>query len=147
MPLNGWQKTVQGNVQVSMNTTQCDVLIILNQVVDHIYVSTVYKYKLQRLCIFMKISHWEDSYHGMSMEDIDTDISTDCKLWSGCPCCRALFRVPTHPWILEKFLNFILKVQGLEIYLNFVKNPGILIKIFEKKCCQLNMVLFWWNFA
>ena len=41
-------------------------------------------------------------------------------------------RVPTYPGILEKFLNFILKVQGLEIYLNFVKNPGIFNKILEK---------------
>ena len=40
--------------------------------------------------------------------------------------------VPMHPGILEKFLNFILKVQGLEIYLNFVKNPGIFNKILEK---------------
>ena len=47
-------------------------------------------------------------------------------------CQRVNIRVPTHPGILEKFLNFILKVSGLEIYLNFVKNPGILDKILEK---------------
>ena len=29
------------------------------------------------------------------------------------------YRVPTHPGILEKVLNFILKVQGLEMYFNF----------------------------
>ena len=57
------------------------------------------------------------------------------------------FRVPMHPGNLKKYLNFILKVQGLEIYLNFVKNPGIFNKVLEKKRCQLNMALFWWNFA
>ena len=31
-----------------------------------------------------------------------------------------------------KILNFILKVPGLEIYLNFVKNPGIPSKLLEK---------------
>ena len=36
-----------------------------------------------------------------------------------------LHKVPTHLEILEKFLNIILKVPGLEIYLNFVENPGI----------------------
>ena len=39
-------------------------------------------------------------------------------------------RIPTHPGILEKFLNFILK--GLEIYLIFVKTPGIFNEILEK---------------
>ena len=36
---------------------------------------------------------------------------------------QKLVRVPTHPWILEKSLNFILNVQGLEIYLNCVEKP------------------------
>ena len=42
------------------------------------------------------------------------------------------YRVSTHPGILDKFLNFILKVPGLEMYLNFVKNPGIFGKTLEK---------------
>ena len=56
--------------------------------------------------------------------------------------CWLIVRVPTHPGILEKFLNFILKVQGLEIYLNFVKNPGFFNKILEKGAVILSCNYF-----
>ena len=61
-------------------------------------------------------------------------------------------RVPTHPVILEKFLNFILKVPDLEIYLNFVHNSGILCKTLEKVLLVYHSIIllefhFWMLFS
>ena len=68
------------------------------------------------MCALVHHAHWEKR-------------GTDVGHYFNLP---AVFMVPMHPEILEKLWNFTLNNLGLEIYLNFVKNPGIFYKILEK---------------
>ena len=54
--------------------------------------------------------------------------------------CVIKSRVPVPPGIFEKTQNVILKLPGLEIYLNLVKDTGIICKTVEKvlvECCSI----------